>query len=823
MPSSGMAELRIYCVCGQKMKVLEDMFGRPGKCVACRQKIRIPRLEEMPPNTGEIYLKDHPQFLRKVKRRKSAPPVEEQEVTPIAEGEPREKARKGMTALDVLEPLRVVCSLHAKVERQLSALEEIGEGGAKSNATVSELLGYRSKIRAAQSDLEEELRQRLMETAIELANTQERIAELNLAVRVGEMDYATYQLQVDRFRRRRDNYERRQVNLRGWLTIDDPHRAGGYVEVPFSQIPEGEFRITFPNEADDGATLLDWHVEGLRHALSGRAQAERKLAEVKRMKSGPGLPPRTIEECTAEARAELERAQSLVQFTRERLEQLAEDYSNDIQAVDAQLDHARGRLQAGQLRREQFNASERELIRAKSDLTKARALVVRALSANAADEVPRPRGTFVARLAHGRREFGAPLEAWLTWIGAALIVLSIVLPVAGDRSALRLLQDFPAAAGQAHWLATFPIAVAVLLLVLGFIPDRVVRGWASECVWVAACAISAVFMHEAHYATGPVAEALRSGGPMLLRAGVFTYVLGLVSAGAAVAAALLPRPESRTAVPIVALATLLGLGGIFTDWAGTRVPNPQITTFSEPVPGENVHRTEVTITNAGGRMMVLASGSSMRNAYDYVLERQSGPESWPEVGPPKQIRLGGRELIGLPAAAGEAANVPIRPGEKLVFVYELEPGQYRVSLLPAKRQGSRISRPFSLEPIRAPRTEEQALGDANSTPGPSNVSPDRLSPTLADLLSAEVVLRGIIATADRQARFSISVTLSDGRTRRSSYSVGDEVFEGWHVSEFNPQEQTVTLSNGERLLILRNGEPHKIEPVFKDEAPAETP
>jgi hypothetical protein len=816
-----MAELRIYCVCGQKMKVSEEMFGRPGKCVACRQKIRIPRIEEMPPNTGEIYLKDHPQFLRKVKRRKSTPPpVEEPEVIPIAEGEARGASRKGMTALDILDPLRALCSLQAKVERQLSALEEIKEAGPKSSATASELLGYRAQIRAAQNDLEEELRQRLMETAIELANTQERIAELNLAVRVGEIDYATYQAQVDRFRRRRDNHERRQVNLRGWLTIDDPHRAGGYVDVPFNQIPKGEFRVTFPNEADDAATLLDWHIEGLRHALGSRAQTERKLAEVKRMKAGPGLTPRTIEECTAEARAELERAQSLVQFTRERLEQLADDYSNDIQAVDAQHDHARGRLQAGQVRREQFNETERDLIRAKSDLTKARALVVRALSANAAGEVPRPRGTFVARLAHGRQEFSAPLEAWLMWIGAALIVISIVLPVAGERSPLRLLQEFPAAAGTAHWLITFPFAIGILLLLSGFIPDRLIRGWAGAGIWLAGCLISALYLHETDYTTGPIAEALRAGGPMLLRAGLFVFVLGLVSTGAAVIAALLPRPESRTVLPFVALAALLAVGGILTDWAGTRVPNPQITTFSDPIPGGDVYRTEVTITNAGGRMMVLASGSTMRNAYDYVLERQSGPESWPEVGPPNRIRLGAHELTGLRA---DTANVPIRPGEKIVYVYEFEPGQYRVSLLPATRQGSRITRQFSLEPIRTTEAQEPAFGEGLSSPRGEEQPSGALSPALADLLSAEVALRGIIATADRQARFSISVTLNDGRTRRSTYSIGDEVFEGWYVAEFNPQEQTVTLSNGERPLILRNGEPHKIEPVIKDEEPAESP
>ena len=77
MPETSSAELRIYCICGQKMKVSEAMFGLPGKCVACRQKIRIPRRDELPPDTPQLFLKDHPQFLRKSRRPKAEPAAAE--------------------------------------------------------------------------------------------------------------------------------------------------------------------------------------------------------------------------------------------------------------------------------------------------------------------------------------------------------------------------------------------------------------------------------------------------------------------------------------------------------------------------------------------------------------------------------------------------------------------------------------------------------------------------------------------------------------------------------------------------------------------------
>ena len=52
MPEGEPPRLRIYCTCGQKMKVSTSMLGRPGKCIACRQKIRIPSLDELPAGTG---------------------------------------------------------------------------------------------------------------------------------------------------------------------------------------------------------------------------------------------------------------------------------------------------------------------------------------------------------------------------------------------------------------------------------------------------------------------------------------------------------------------------------------------------------------------------------------------------------------------------------------------------------------------------------------------------------------------------------------------------------------------------------------------------
>ena len=77
-------------------------------------------------------------------------------------------------------------------------------------------------------------------------------------------------------------------------------------------------------------------------------------------------------------------------------------------------------------------------------------------------------------------------------------------------------------------------------------------------------------------------------------------------------------------------------------------------------------------------------------------------------------------------------------------------------------------------------------------------------------------MRGILASGNRPAQFSITVTLPDGATNERSYAIGDEVFTNWVISEFNPAEQTVTLSRGTRIVILRRGETVKLDPTPKN-------
>ncbi|MCL4216026.1 MAG: hypothetical protein KJ052_03335, partial [Candidatus Hydrogenedentes bacterium] len=65
MTPGDVSQVRLFCRCGQKMRITPDMYGRAGRCVSCGQKLWIPRREDIAPNTTRIDLKDHPELLRK--------------------------------------------------------------------------------------------------------------------------------------------------------------------------------------------------------------------------------------------------------------------------------------------------------------------------------------------------------------------------------------------------------------------------------------------------------------------------------------------------------------------------------------------------------------------------------------------------------------------------------------------------------------------------------------------------------------------------------------------------------------------------------------
>lgn len=835
--------LHLYCICGQKMRVTEDMYGRPGKCVACRQKIRIPRADELPAGATAIHLKDHPELLRKAKRtvRRAERAEEAAEAQPTAAD--REEAAAGVP-LDVLEPLRALASLEHKVRCLIDTLPEPPKESpdVENEAERAKLASYLRQVKALRTELDEDLRRRLMEVAIELTSTQEKIADTRLAVRVGEIDFATYRQQVTKLCFRRDSLERRQENLRGWLAVRDPHIAGGYIDIPFDRIPKAHTRVTLPAEPAWHPSLLESHVESLREALLRRAEAERALDALGRAGNmrGASLALRNRYE---DAQAERQRVAAAVAFYRGRLKQLQNDLAADIQAIESQLDLAQARLRAGELTRPSFDRLEQELLGAKTDFIKASDVAARALSANAAQDVPGTQKTFLERIVEGAEGPRIPSDAWAAWASAVLMLLSLFLSVGQDMTPLGAWRRFGNVTGDAYWLVLVPVATALCVAGAAWIPRAGMRVLMFGALGVAASTVTGFCLSESRYSLSPVGECLRQGAlPLLFRPAIGLFVLGLLGTMSAALLALAVSTKSRSALVGTAMGILVSFaGGAFAGslaWSGTSLPaisEPE----RKPAPTkEGVYETTIEVTNPGKRPLLLSTSSTAHNAYVYALEKQIGEESWLDVSTPRELKV----AHAVQNIAGEEFPAVVIPAHATAtLTYELGPGSYRVLLKP-RASGVSVSKAFTLEPIVTPEPAEAAaqgsgtspdndviepnLSDAAphpTPPGPAANTPtarnhvgnaqapaipaDEAGPIVAVSKPAvDIELRGVLNAKDRDPRFAVTLFLADGSVVQRTLAIGSTVYGNWKLAEYNPGEQLIAFANGDKLHFLRSGE-----------------
>ncbi len=373
--------VRIFCLCGQKMRLTETMYGRRARCIACQLKIRLPRFEEIPRGVADIFLRDHPEFIRE----------QPQAADPAAEEEDARKRRRTSISvpIDPSDTLRKLCSLEKKVWRELKA----ADGQSKS-----ELEGYKARLKDLRAEFNDELHQRLMEASIELTAAQEKLTELALEGRVGELDYRTYSERVGRIRWRRECLERRQINLRAWRVVRDADLAGGYIDLPLSRIEELSMRVPLIDEATEPSVLLRWMVEQLRAAFGSRKEAEMNLEAASRLQEQAGAAGKEGKRAAKVQKAARARAAATIRFWQFRLERFQNDIQSDQRVIDSQLELARGRHQLGELGRDQFGNLESELRQARTDLEKALHTIDRAVAAPSDRDLPALRGTFVERL-----------------------------------------------------------------------------------------------------------------------------------------------------------------------------------------------------------------------------------------------------------------------------------------------------------------------------------------------------------------------------------------------------------------------------------------
>lgn len=717
MSTGKTARLRIYCICGQKMKVSAAMYGRPGKCVACRQKIRIPRADELEPETREIHLKDHPEFLRMPSGRSETGPEEvsqgDIELIPLGEEDRQEVS----VPVEILEPLQILAAMEARVVRRLKALGDAkADGDPALDRQRQDLQTQRKRIERARSELDESMRQRLMEVAIELTTVQQRLAELNLNVRVGELDFNAFRESSETMRRRRDKLELRQLNLRGWLAVRDPYLAGGLAGVPDDKIPI-DLDVRFTGELDSPQSRLEEFVEALREALERRESAERKLGETEKIRGTALDSSSRLEEAREECRGAVKLAQAGIAFYRGRLEQLRSDYASDLQAIESQAELARGRLQVGEITRVQFDDVEGALLRAKSDLVKAIDLARRALSAPSAHDVPQARGTFLQRLSPKKPLVVIGPDTYLGWIAGFLFALVVLLPVPGGLSPISAYNRIRDLAPDSIWLILAPASMAVFAFLASVLPWRMTRGIAYSLAALLSVVALALYCFDSSIIAGPLEE-LAGGGVALLQPGVIVAVLAVAALFAGSFVALAGSPSLR----------LLPFAAIVLSCVAAAI---------------------IVITGENGEPKVSTDGVGEGRSQS-GLDVDVVPEP---VAPSEKAT----DVLATPAETPAVSPGPIVPG------------------------------------LTEPPTDVEA---AVPTPGPSQATSQNV----------QVKLRGVLAAPGREPRFTFAIYAPGLPPEERMVRAGDPLYGVWSVLEYNTSTKTVTIGDGNQILIVRSGE-----------------
>ncbi len=812
--------LRIYCICGQKMKVSEAMLGQPGKCVACRQKLRIPRLDELPEGTTEVDLTEAPQFLRKRRarppedaRRDDAPERTAAETTLEADDETG--LRKDV-APAILEPLRTLASMEHRVRHRLAR----AEAGSEDRPEAAEYRRILEGIQDAREHLDDLLRQRLMETSVELSGTLDRISKLTLSARVGEVEVDAFREQIAKHRRRRDCLEQRQINLRGWLAVRTPHEAGGYIRIPLDAEPPLVERIDFPDEPGEHSTLRDWWIRELRDALEVREAARKERQELRKQRNRRDADRTELGHRLAAAKAALTRAEARLAFCRERLSTLEDDIAKDMQTADSLAERLDGRRRPTEAAAALVTGGpEAKLESWRAQLQEDNALVHKALQATDARSVP----TAAARPRPNRYSsvyLRNVTDAWLAWGAGILAALALLLPAFGDVSPLAFARDLRPAAPEAHWVVTIPVAAAVASALVACVPGAAARGLGYLAVWVLAGLGAILFVHEGASGFTPLAEPLRQAIAHPGRPGALALLSAYALLGAAAVVALRKRPRLWSAVAGAVIIIAAWIGLVSSDFLGFARPAPTVSEVTRFDPASQQYEGAIWVTNEGIREMALTAATPRSRAFTYALERRE-TDGWTDVGPPSEVEANEMRFM---VRGSALPDLRIGPGRSAVLRYRLDPGRYRVRL------NNEPAHDFDLTRQTTAVAREPDPGDEpgdEPAPIPPAAPPARTDPTLDAALRAsdqadeprdgsagaegvvdwtsdgvEVQLRGILVAAEKNPRFTIDVYLPDGSVRTRSLFLGAPVHGTWYVAEFNPDTRSVTLSNEERLLVL---------------------
>ena len=383
--------LRIVCICGQRMKVTSEMYGRAAKCVACHQKWFVPLAEEIAGNVEVIYLKDYPELLRQTgifsrsnyihaKPSRTATPMDKakapapilesgdahdegfptgQVATPDRAGasamnvEPANNNNfsinlkfsdfhtgktplapvrsKGKKPLDILKSLQCLCS-YQKVFEEFKVRVAMDE---EKFVDAGHIDFYKASLQKIREKMLAKLRLRHEEVQKQISEIENEIGRLSVSLRVGEIDPPAFLTNGAVLHSSRESLVRLDHDLQAWQRVDDPYMAGGPVAVDLAALDYATFTIEIPDAMDYDNTipLYERYCDELSQAMQAHGRCEERLNEWHRLEAESTGKLESIQDGIAGAAANLEREESRILFLRERLQQMFLDCERDLAAL----------------------------------------------------------------------------------------------------------------------------------------------------------------------------------------------------------------------------------------------------------------------------------------------------------------------------------------------------------------------------------------------------------------------------------------------------------------------------------------------------------
>lgn len=818
-------ELRIYCICGQKMRVQADMYGKPGRCVACRQKIRIPNKDELPEGVTEIYLKDHPEYLRKKSTREkietpgdSSPEEVEQVLSDF--GSPYS------LPLEPLEFLQILISAEYKAQRYLQAIRH---KKPLSKETKTDLLGILSRIRRMRANLDDKIKMRLAEILEQLKQVEQEIGKLVVSFRTGDIDFAHYWKTVVLLRIRRERLARRRKNLEGWLSVVSPELAGGYIDVDFSELPEKVPDIVFPLEEDGETSVLAILIKGLQEVISVREDVEHQLSEWKRVietgKVNSEAGERGLSECEARLRIIL----SAISFYRERLEQLVLDCDLDLESIEKNINRIDKQKEAHIIDTQTARRLEDELFQARLDLSRTKDTARRAISANSHLDIPSLQGTFIARIGPSRGAVEIGTDSWIAWFCSALLIMLIMLPMTQT-------QGLVSSRVLMLMVASLFIA-AILLALVGSIPYRRWRSIGLTILWTVYVISYTVFLNLTWYSLTPYGGILRLSPYGYFSFAVISGYIVLALIGVAVWLSLYKVNYIQIAL-ITTIANIFLIIAILSNFFGIFQGEAVLGAAERMsyIPSSGKYQVEISILNRGMRSVWL--GDNLNYVPDPVFVTVFPEGNEEQLLDPYEVKTEGKNSEPFQSVFNKEGG-EIGPGENMILYYQLSPGVYTVKLEGKgkyyKERQIRLVLPEQKKESPPKTQDVETKSEAENKTGVEGNALTAVNQTQEEHTKFEEIDNGdkitsiplkegeflvyfhgfgnIHDSTEGNAtipKFRITLRSPDDKVLERFINLGEKIVGDWILAEFSPQRETITLKCGEEIYIAQRGKYYKL-------------